>query len=62
MGLVPYVRPGFGLAKAAAEVFDSNPKVEGLILDKHGIFTLRRERARILRAHDRDGHAAPRSG
>jgi rhamnose utilization protein RhaD (predicted bifunctional aldolase and dehydrogenase)/NAD(P)-dependent dehydrogenase (short-subunit alcohol dehydrogenase family) len=39
VGLVPYVRPGFGLAKRAAEVFDKNPKVEGLILDKHGIFT-----------------------
>jgi len=39
LGLVPYRRPGFGLAKTAAEVFDANPKVEGLILDKHGIFT-----------------------
>jgi rhamnose utilization protein RhaD (predicted bifunctional aldolase and dehydrogenase)/NAD(P)-dependent dehydrogenase (short-subunit alcohol dehydrogenase family) len=39
IGLVPYVRPGFGLAKAAATTFDTNPKVEGLILDKHGIFT-----------------------
>jgi rhamnulose-1-phosphate aldolase/alcohol dehydrogenase len=39
VSLVPYVRPGFGLAKKAAEVFDRNPQVEGLILDKHGIFT-----------------------
>src|SRR5262245_3338906 len=39
VGLVAYVRPGFGLAKAAAATFDSNPKVEALILDKHGIFT-----------------------
>jgi rhamnose utilization protein RhaD (predicted bifunctional aldolase and dehydrogenase)/NAD(P)-dependent dehydrogenase (short-subunit alcohol dehydrogenase family) len=39
LGFVPYHRPGFGLAKAAAEVFDANPSVEGLILDKHGIFT-----------------------
>ena len=39
LGLVPYQRPGFGLAKAAAQVFDANPKVEGLILDKHGLFT-----------------------
>ncbi len=39
IGLVPYVRPGFGLAKAAAATFDRNPKVEGLILDKHGIFS-----------------------
>ncbi len=39
LGLVPYVRPGFGLARKAADVFDQNPKVEGLILLKHGIFT-----------------------
>ncbi|HEY5217981.1 MAG TPA: bifunctional aldolase/short-chain dehydrogenase [Pseudolabrys sp.] len=39
LGFVPYVMPGFGLAKKAAQVFDANPKVDGLILDKHGIFT-----------------------
>jgi rhamnose utilization protein RhaD (predicted bifunctional aldolase and dehydrogenase)/NAD(P)-dependent dehydrogenase (short-subunit alcohol dehydrogenase family) len=39
LGFVPYVMPGFALAKAAAEVFDKDPAVEGLILDKHGIFT-----------------------
>lgn len=39
LGFVPYRMPGFGLAKLAADVFDKNPKVEGLILDKHGIFT-----------------------
>jgi rhamnose utilization protein RhaD (predicted bifunctional aldolase and dehydrogenase)/NAD(P)-dependent dehydrogenase (short-subunit alcohol dehydrogenase family) len=39
LGFVPYVRPGFGLAKAAARVFDNNREVEGLILDKHGIFS-----------------------
>jgi rhamnose utilization protein RhaD (predicted bifunctional aldolase and dehydrogenase)/NAD(P)-dependent dehydrogenase (short-subunit alcohol dehydrogenase family) len=39
MGFVPYLRSGFGLAKKAAAVFEENPKVEGLILDKHGIFT-----------------------
>jgi len=39
MGFVRYVMPGFGLAREAADVFDQNPKVEGLILDKHGIFT-----------------------
>jgi NAD(P)-dependent dehydrogenase (short-subunit alcohol dehydrogenase family)/ribulose-5-phosphate 4-epimerase/fuculose-1-phosphate aldolase len=31
--------PGFGLAKAAAEVFDADPSVEGLVLVKHGIFS-----------------------
>src|SRR5882724_9607564 len=35
MGLVPYVMPGFGLAKAAAEIYEEDPAVEGLILLKH---------------------------
>jgi rhamnose utilization protein RhaD (predicted bifunctional aldolase and dehydrogenase)/NAD(P)-dependent dehydrogenase (short-subunit alcohol dehydrogenase family) len=39
MGLVPYIMPGFLLAKAAAEVFEADPAVEGLVLLKHGIFT-----------------------
>jgi rhamnose utilization protein RhaD (predicted bifunctional aldolase and dehydrogenase)/NAD(P)-dependent dehydrogenase (short-subunit alcohol dehydrogenase family) len=39
MGLVPYVIPGFGLAKLAAQVYEAKPDVEGLILHKHGIFT-----------------------
>src|ERR1700712_4955415 len=39
VGYVPYVMPGFGLAKAAAEIFDLDPSVEGLILVKHGIFS-----------------------
>lgn len=39
MGYVPYIKPGFDLARAAAEVFDRDRSVEGLILDKHGIFT-----------------------
>jgi rhamnose utilization protein RhaD (predicted bifunctional aldolase and dehydrogenase)/NAD(P)-dependent dehydrogenase (short-subunit alcohol dehydrogenase family) len=39
MGLVPYIMPGFLLAKAAAEIFETDPAVEGLVLLKHGIFT-----------------------
>ncbi|MFL5002713.1 MAG: bifunctional aldolase/short-chain dehydrogenase [Xanthobacteraceae bacterium] len=39
MGFVPYLKPGFGLAKKAADVYDAKPDVEGLILSKHGIFT-----------------------
>ncbi len=39
MGIVPYIAPGFGLAKTAAQVFEEKPDVEGLILHKHGIFT-----------------------
>ena len=39
MGIVPYIAPGFGLAKEAARVFEQKPDVEGLVLHKHGIFT-----------------------
>jgi len=39
MGYVPYIMPGFALAKAAAEAFERDRNVEGLILHKHGIFT-----------------------
>ena len=39
MGLVPYIPPGFALSKAAAEVYERDPRVEGLILLRHGIFT-----------------------
>ena len=39
MGIVPYIMPGFELAKKAAEVFEKNTKVKGLILLNHGIFT-----------------------
>ncbi len=39
MGVVPYLMPGFGLARKALEVYEAAPEVEGLILLKHGIFT-----------------------
>ncbi|HEX4195719.1 MAG TPA: class II aldolase/adducin family protein, partial [Stellaceae bacterium] len=39
MGYVPYIMPGFALAQKAAEVFEADPAVEGLVLAKHGIFT-----------------------
>ncbi len=39
MGYVAYIMPGFQLAKKAAEVYEEDPSVEGLILEKHGIFT-----------------------
>src|SRR5215470_12962749 len=37
--VVPYIMPGFALAKLAAEVFEKNTKVEGLVLLNHGLFT-----------------------
>jgi rhamnose utilization protein RhaD (predicted bifunctional aldolase and dehydrogenase)/NAD(P)-dependent dehydrogenase (short-subunit alcohol dehydrogenase family) len=39
MAYVPYTIPGFALAKSVAEIYAANPKVEGLILLRHGIFT-----------------------
>jgi rhamnose utilization protein RhaD (predicted bifunctional aldolase and dehydrogenase)/NAD(P)-dependent dehydrogenase (short-subunit alcohol dehydrogenase family) len=39
MAQVPYIMPGFALARKADEVFRANPDSEGLILLKHGIFT-----------------------
>jgi rhamnulose-1-phosphate aldolase/alcohol dehydrogenase len=37
--IVPYIMPGFALAKLAAEVFERDPAVEGLVLLNHGLFT-----------------------
>ena len=42
---VPYVLPGFGLAKAAAEAFEARPRCEGL--------TARQARHLLLRRHER---------
>ncbi|QPJ64759.1 MAG: bifunctional aldolase/short-chain dehydrogenase [Candidatus Nitrohelix vancouverensis] len=39
IALVPYIMPGFLLAKAAAEVYEKHPKVKGLLLINHGLFT-----------------------
>src|SRR6185503_12585624 len=39
MAYVPYTIPGFDLAKSVAQVYATNPKVDGLILLRHGIFT-----------------------
>ncbi len=39
MAVVPYIMPGFPLAKAVAEIYARQPAVEGLILVKHGMFT-----------------------
>jgi rhamnose utilization protein RhaD (predicted bifunctional aldolase and dehydrogenase) len=39
LGIVPYVMPGFDLAKLCHKIYNLNPNVEGLILLNHGIFT-----------------------
>jgi len=37
--VVPYVMPGFALAKLAAEAYEAHPECEGLLLAQHGLFT-----------------------
>src|SRR5438552_18715937 len=37
--IVPYIMPGFALAKLAAEIYERDPEVEGLVLLNHGLFT-----------------------
>ena len=37
--VVPYVMPGFALAKVTADAYDANPDADGIILHKHGLFT-----------------------
>jgi NAD(P)-dependent dehydrogenase (short-subunit alcohol dehydrogenase family)/ribulose-5-phosphate 4-epimerase/fuculose-1-phosphate aldolase len=39
LGFVPYVLPGFGLAKKAIDVYERTRPSDGLILSKHGIVT-----------------------
>ena len=40
LAFVPYLMPGFGLAKKAIELFERIPTSDGLILSKHGIVTV----------------------
>ena len=39
VAILPYVTPGFELAKAVAELFESKPAVEGIVLIHHGLVT-----------------------
>jgi rhamnulose-1-phosphate aldolase/alcohol dehydrogenase len=37
--LVPYLRPGFQLAKLVVEAYERNPGLRAIVLDKHGLVT-----------------------
>ena len=39
LAIVPYIMPGFQLAKKCFQIFKKNTNVEGLLLLNHGIFT-----------------------
>jgi rhamnulose-1-phosphate aldolase/alcohol dehydrogenase len=36
---LPYIMPGFPLAKAVAEAYEARPEVSAIVLRKHGLFT-----------------------
>ncbi len=39
VGVIPYIMPGFPLAKAAAAAYDANPGIDAIVVINHGIFT-----------------------
>jgi len=39
VGVLPYLRSGFPLAKAAIDLYENNPHLEAIMLMNHGIFT-----------------------
>ena len=51
LGVVPYIMPGFDLAKAAAEAYEENPRVKGLVLINHGLFTFGETAQESYNAH-----------
>lgn len=69
---LPWIMPGFPLAKAVADAFDAHPDAEGVLLHKHGLFTwgdtadesleLHRELVGIAAAHYAQERAVIESG
>ena len=43
IAILPWIMPGFPLAKALAECFENQPDLEAIILRNHGIFTFAEE-------------------
>lgn len=39
VAVLPFIMPGFPLAKAVADLYEQHPEVEAIILSHHGIFT-----------------------
>ncbi len=39
VAIVPYIMPGFALAKLAAEIHERHPAVKGMMLLRHGVFS-----------------------
>ncbi len=58
---VPYVMPGFILAKLAVELYEKSPDAEGLVLEKHGLFTFGEDAQTSYERHIALVEAAERS-
>jgi rhamnose utilization protein RhaD (predicted bifunctional aldolase and dehydrogenase)/NAD(P)-dependent dehydrogenase (short-subunit alcohol dehydrogenase family) len=58
LGIVPYVMPGFALSKLAADVYERNRLVHGLLLIKHGLFTFADSAREAYERHIQAVHAA----
>jgi rhamnulose-1-phosphate aldolase/alcohol dehydrogenase len=58
IAFVPYVMPGFELARRAAELFEKFPEVEGLVLEKHGLCTFADDARTSYERHIRLVHEA----
>ncbi|MDO8632903.1 MAG: bifunctional aldolase/short-chain dehydrogenase [Phycisphaerales bacterium] len=37
--VIPYIRPGFDLARVVADAYEANPHIEGVVLLHHGLLT-----------------------
>jgi rhamnose utilization protein RhaD (predicted bifunctional aldolase and dehydrogenase)/NAD(P)-dependent dehydrogenase (short-subunit alcohol dehydrogenase family) len=48
---IPYIMPGFPLAKAVAEAVDAKPDVVGALLHQHGLFTFAQTADEALSRH-----------
>ncbi|TLU87838.1 MAG: bifunctional aldolase/short-chain dehydrogenase [Chlorobium sp.] len=65
-GSVPYIKPGLGLARSAASVYEANPEINGLVLQKHGLVTFgstaREAYTRMIEAVSMLEHRIARAG
>lgn len=51
--VLPYITPGFPLAKEVARTFERRPEVEGIVVAKHGLFTYGEEARPAYERHIR---------
>ncbi len=48
---LPWIFPGFPLAKAVADALDANPQAQGVLLHRHGLFTFGETADEALQSH-----------